>query len=203
MRATLVVLLLLLGQSATEVNANGESLLSAGRYDEALRVFRSAAAARPQSATAHFNQALAMAGLRRTAKLAGPRPSQKSVLDVVEVALKLDPGLRSRAEAELPAVRTTFRGQRLLGRTPAKNADEILQALTWRSRNGERLQFLAGGAVRYCRCRELETPPPPPGGQWEIDGAHVTVTFGAARYDGALGDDGVLILGRMGRLFAW
>ncbi len=194
---------LLLCQSGAELDATAEALLARGEYGEALRVLRRAAELSPRRATVFFNQALAMAGLRREAKRTGARPSKKSVLDAAEQALKLDPGLKTRAEAELPAVSNTLRGQRLLGRTPKKNAAEILQALTWRSRDGDRLQFLPGGALRHCRCREFDEPPPAPTGQWSVQGDRVTVTLPTATHEGQLGDDGVLTLGRMGRLFSW
>lgn len=201
MLAPLTVVLLLLGQSGADLNATGEALLARGQYRDALRVFRRAAELNPRYAAAVFNQALAMAGVRRES---GPqaKPSKKSVLDVVEQALKLDPKLAARA-AELPAVNTTYRGQRLLGRTPAKNTADIVQALTWRSRDGDRLQFLPGGAVRHCRCRAFEQSPPPPTGQWTVDGDRVTVVLAGVKHEGVLAEDGVLTLGRIGRLFSW
>lgn len=201
MTASLAIVCLLLGQGGKELTAEGEALLGEGRYAEALRVFRRAAELSPRSAMAFYNQALAMAGLRRSAKPAGPRPSPKSVLDVAEVALKLDPGLKSRAEADLPSVRKTFRGQRLLGRTPKNGAAAILQAITWRSRANERLEFAPDGTVRLCRCYDFEAAPP--AGQWKVEKNRVFVTVGATTHEGELGEDGVLSLGRLGRFFDW
>src|SRR4029079_12245523 len=114
MLAALATALTLSTSPALDLNTKGESLVKQGDYRRALAVFRQAAEADPRSATAFFNQALALAALRRQP---GRAPSKKDVCDAAEVALQLDPKLRARAEQELPAVRTTLRGQRLLGRT--------------------------------------------------------------------------------------
>lgn len=192
-----------LTQSGAELNAKGEALLASGQFREAQRLFRRASQTSPRLSVSYFNEALALAGLRRTIEPPRPRPSKKSVLDVAEVALRLDPTLRGRAEAELPSVRTTFRGQRALGRRPEQEAAMILQAIVWRSRGAERLDFLPDGQVRYCRCRDLPEPPPPPEGSWSVDGNRITITFGTRTHEGTLGADGVLSLGQLGRFFDW
>ncbi len=145
--------------------------------------------------------ALALADLRHTPNVR-VRPSKKDVLDAVEVAAQLDPKLRQRAQ-ELPAVRTTFRGQRLLGRTIEHDTAAILQGITWRSRSDERLDFLSDGTVRYWNHPELTDRVPRPSGRWAVVGGHVSVAFGSKSFDGEIGSDGVLSLAGWGRFFDW
>lgn len=203
MIAAVALLTMVLAQSGAELNAQGEALMERGQYREALSVFRKAADANPRLAAAFYNQALAMAAIRRTVNPARPHPTKKAVLDAAEAAFKLDAKLRARAEVELPALTTTFRGQLLLGRTVEKDAAQALQGIVWRSRGGELIDFLADGSLRTCRCRDLPQPLPPPNGKWSVDGNRVTVTRGSDSVDGVLGSDGVLTLGRMGRFFSW
>jgi hypothetical protein len=203
MLAAITVVTMVLTQSGAELNAQGETLLARGQFRDALLLFRQAAEANPRLATAFYNQALAMAGIRGSTQPALTHPTKKAVLDAAEVALKLDPRLRARAEAELPPMTTTFRGQRLLGRTLQKDTATILQGISWRSSAGERIAFLADGSLHYCKCRELPQPLPPANGKWSVEENRVTVAIGSDAHEGALGSDGVLTLGRMGRFFSW
>jgi tetratricopeptide (TPR) repeat protein len=195
MSAALLVASLLCAGPGTELNAKGEALVKQGQYREALSLFRKAAEADPRLAAAFYNQALAMAGLRRAP---GQRvqPSKKDVLDAVEQAIALDPKMRARAEQDFSSVRTTFRGQRLIGRTLEKDSAAILQAIAWHSRAAETLTFGADGAVRYVR----DLVPRP--GRWTVQGRQVTVTIGKT-YQGQIDDEGVLTLEGLGRFFDW
>jgi hypothetical protein len=180
----------------TDLNARGEDLLKNGHSREALRLFKQASEADPRSAPSFFNQALALASLRKQ-PAARPQPTKKDVLDAAEAALQLDPKLRERAEQELPAVRTTFRGQRLLGRTIEKDAAKILEGIMWHSRSGERIEFAADGSARFLR--DISVHP----ARWTIDAGHVTLEVNGRRYDGRLDTDGVLTFEGLGRFFDW
>ncbi|MFT3837343.1 MAG: hypothetical protein QM723_10150 [Myxococcaceae bacterium] len=165
-------------------------------------MFSAAPAANPKSAEAFYNQALALAHSRADPANRRP-PSKKAVLDVAEEALRLDPGLRERAERELPAVRNTFRGQTLLGRTIEKDTALMVRGIVWRSRGGTRLDFLADGTVRYWTQPEALMRPPAPSGHWSVQNGRLTLVLGATAHEGGLDHDGVLTLGGLGRFYDW
>lgn len=194
MLAALATALTLSASPALDLNAKGESLVKQGDYRRALVVFRQAAESDPHLAAAFYNQALALAALRRQP---GHAPTKKDVLDAAEVALQLDPKLRERAEQELPAVRTTLRGQRLLGRTAEKDLAAIVRSIPWRSRAGERLELLPDGTLRFWR-GSLQQP-----GKWRAEGAHLTLELYGRQYGGGLDGDGVLTVEGLGRFFDW
>lgn len=187
---------------AVDLNAKGEALAERGDLIGALVTFRHAAEANPRSAEAFYNQALTLAHLR-----AQPwnrrQPSKKSVLDAADQALRLDPALRERAERELPAVRTTFRGQTLLGRTVEKDTAIIVQGIVWRSRSGVRLDFLADGTIRYWTQPESLQRAPAPIGHWSVQGGRLTLVLGGTAHEGGLDHDGVLSLDGLGRFYDW
>jgi tetratricopeptide (TPR) repeat protein len=194
MLTALVATLALAASPARELNAQGEALVKQGDYKKALTLFRQATEADPRFAAAFYNQALALAALRRQ-----PRggPTKKDVLDAAESALALDPKLRERAEQELPAVRTTWRGQRLLGRSADKDLAAIVRSIPWRSRAAERLELLADGAARLWR----SSAPVP--GRWHVEGARLTLELNSRQYGGRLDSDGVLTIEGLGRFFDW
>jgi hypothetical protein len=196
MIASMVAVVLCAGPAAL-LNAQGEEALKAGRSREALALFRKAAEADPRLAPAFYNEALAMASLRRQYTLHW-QPTKKDVLDAAEVALQLDPKMRERAEKELPAVRTTFRGQRLLGRSIERDAPAILEAIAWHSRAGERLAFAKDGTVSYSRGEPMQ-----PVGKWSADGARITLKVSSHTYSGTLDTEGVLTIDGLGRFFDW
>jgi hypothetical protein len=181
---------------SVDLNARGEDLLKNGRSREALKLFKQASEADPRSAPSFFNQALALASLRKQ-PAAHPQPSKKDVLDAAEAALQLDPKMRERAEQELPAVRTTFRGQKLLGRTVEKDALKILEGIVWHSRSGERIEFIADGSARFLR--DITVRP----ARWTADGPRVILEVGGRKYEGRLDTDGVLTFEVLGRFFDW
>ena len=193
---------ILLVDPAAELNVRGEALLQHGELSEALAAFRKATEENPRFARAYYNEALTLARLRAqpTTRV---RPSKKSVLDAAERALQLDPKLREHMEQDLPAVRTTFRGQRLLGRTVEKDSAAIAQGIVWRSRSGTRLDFLADGTVRYWIQPEWFGRPPTPTGHWSVQGAHLTLVLAGRTHEGGIDGDGVLQLEGLGRFYDW
>jgi tetratricopeptide (TPR) repeat protein len=192
---------ILLADPATELNAQGETLAQHGDLNEALKAFRKAIEANPHFARGYYNEALALAHLRSLPS--NRRPSKKSVLDAAEQAIHLDPKLREEAAQELPAVRTTFRGQKLLGRTIEKDTAAIAQGIVWRSRSGLRLDFLADGTVRFWTQPEWSARPPAPTGHWSVQGDRLTLVLSGKAHDGGLDSDGVLKLEGLGRFYDW
>jgi tetratricopeptide (TPR) repeat protein len=191
----LLVASLVLADSGMELNAKADALYQRGDYREALKLYRKAADANPRLAAAFYNQALTLAALRRTSRV---QPSKKDVLDAVETAVQLDPKLRERAEHDFLSVRTTIRGQRLLGRNVEKDTEAILKSINWHSRNGEHLAFAGDGTLRYWR-----DPAALPSGKWSIDGKRVSATLGKRTYEGSIDSEGVLTLDGLGRFFDW
>lgn len=124
-------------QSARALNTEGFRLYQAGKYPEALEKFEAAAQADPKLALAHYNVAATLGVLRKQGQICPYSAHRETILERLNTAVKLDPRRLTRAkeDADLDPIRDTVGWQRLLGRSPAKQADvpEILRRVTWYS----------------------------------------------------------------------
>ncbi|PTL85432.1 tetratricopeptide repeat protein [Vitiosangium sp. GDMCC 1.1324] len=124
-------------QSARALNTEGFRLYQAGKYPEALEKFEAAAQADPKLALAHYNAAATLGVLRKKGEICQYSAHRETILERLNTAVRLDPRRLARAkeDADLDPIRDTVGWQRLLGRSPAKQADvpEILRRVTWYS----------------------------------------------------------------------
>src|SRR5690242_15593034 len=122
-------------QSARALNTEGFRLYQAGKYPEALEKFEAAARADPKFALAHYNVAATLGVLRKKGEICQYSAHRQTILERLNTAVQLDPRRLARAkeDADLDPIRDTVGWQRLLGRSPAKQADvpELLRQVTW------------------------------------------------------------------------
>lgn len=124
-------------QSARALNTEGFHLYQAGKYPEALEKFEAASRADPKLALAHYNVAATLGVLRKQGHICEYSAHRQTILERLNTAVRLDPRRLTRAkeDADLDPIRDTVGWQRLLGRSPAKQADvpELLRRVTWYS----------------------------------------------------------------------
>jgi hypothetical protein len=123
--------------SARDLNAQGYDLYKAGKYPEALALFKRSVAADPDYALAHYNLACTLGVLRKRGGEAICRyDAYKSViLDHLEAAVRLDPDtlMKVSGDPDLDPVRDTFRYLRIVGVSPddEDGIRTILVHVTW------------------------------------------------------------------------
>jgi len=124
-----------LAQSARALNTEGFRLYQAGKYPEALEKFEAAAQADPRFALAHYNVAATLGVLRKRGEICAYSAHRQTILERLNTAVRLDPRRLARAkeDTDLDPIRDTVGWQRLLGLSPARQADipEILRRVTW------------------------------------------------------------------------
>lgn len=122
-------------QSARALNTEGFRLYQAGKYPEALEKFEAAAQADPKLALAHYNVAATLGVLRKQGQICQHSAFRETILERLNTAIRLDPRRLARAkeDADLDPIRDTLGWQRLLGRSPTRQADvpELLRRITW------------------------------------------------------------------------
>jgi hypothetical protein len=152
------------------------------------------------------------AQLGRLRAAEGPCPHDAymgSVLDLLEKAMRKDPGARDRAIADrsFDSVHGAFRWQRLLGRTPEKDAREILIAVAWFGPSpgafgpSAGLKFEADGKVTWWTAQPSADGVKriSKGGTWSVAGNKVSVVVNGKAYPGILHPDGSLTFPTLGR----
>ncbi len=123
--------------SARDLNTEGYELYKAGKYPEALALFKRSVAADPDYALAHYNLACTLGVLRKRGPEAICRYDayKSAILDHLEAALRLDPDTLTKVsgDPDLDPVRDTFRYLRIVGVSPDDEDDirTILVHVTW------------------------------------------------------------------------
>lgn len=215
-------LLLLLGlalatpspaQSARALNTEGFRLYQAGKYPEALEKFEAAARADPKLALAHYNVAATLGVLRKKGEICQYSAHRETILERLNTAVRLDPRrlARAREDADLDPIRDTVGWQRLLGRSPAKQADvpEILRQVTWYSPGegvyGSTRKLTFPDGQRVVLWRRIVDDDANPGrteevtGTYTLQGRTLTLTFpGKKPLRGKMTPRGVLEIEEMG-----
>ncbi|TSC20381.1 hypothetical protein FOF48_35520 [Corallococcus sp. Z5C101001] len=192
--------------SGRALNTQGFRLYQAGRYPEALEKFQAAAQAAPDYALAHYNAAATLGLLRKQGKVCEYSAYRDTIVELLSTAVRLDARRLQRAkdDRDLDVIRDTLGWQRLLGRTPRKEADvpALLRAVSWYGPGvgvhgtTRALKFLDGGRVELWR-REVDDAGTPlesrTPGTYTVRGRAVEVTLpGAGAITGALGETGTL-----------
>jgi tetratricopeptide (TPR) repeat protein len=201
-------------QSARALNTEGFRLYQAGKYPEALEKFEAAAKADPKLALAHYNVAATLGVLRKQGLICQYDAYRETILERLNTAVKLDPKRLARAkeDADLDPIRDTVGWQRLLGRSPEKQADvpELLRRVSWYS-PGEgvygstrKLTFPDGKRVVLSR-RVIEDEKNPnrteeETGTYKVKGRTITLNFpGKKPLAGTMTPRGVLEFEELGR----
>ena len=200
-------------QSARALNTEGFRLYQSGRYPEALEKFEAAARADPTFALAHYNVAATLGVLRKKGQVCAYSAHRTTILERLNTAVRLDPRRLARAkeDADLDPIRDTVGWQRLLGLSPAKQADvpELLRRVTWYS-PGEgvygstrRLTFAEGTRVvlwrRVINDEANPTRTEEVTGSYTVNGRTLTLTFPGKRpLQGRMTARGVLELAEWG-----
>lgn len=121
--------------SGQALNTQGFRLYQAGRYPEALEKFQEAARASPDYALAHYNVAATLGVLRKQGRVCEYSAHRDVIVEKLATAVRLDARrlTRAKADADLDVIRDTLGWQRLLGRTPEREADvpALLRAVSW------------------------------------------------------------------------
>ncbi len=200
-------------QSARTLNTEGFRLYQAGKYPEALEKFEAAAQADPKLALAHYNVAATLGVLRKQGQICQYSAHRETILERLNTAVRLDPRRLARAkqDADLDPIRDTVGWQRLLGRSPEKQAHvpELLRRVSWFS-PGEgvygstrKLTFPDGQRVVLWR-RVIEDEKDPSRteevtGKYSVKGRTITLTFpGKKPLQGKMTTRGVLEFEELG-----
>jgi tetratricopeptide (TPR) repeat protein len=201
--------------SGRALNTEGFRLYQAGRYHEALKKFRAASQADPKLALAHYNVAATLGVLRKRGLACEEEAYRETIVQYLLRAVELDPRrlARAQADADLDVIRDTLGWQRLLGRSPEREADVpvLLQKVTWSSLTAGaldsrrtltfpdarhvvlRLEGLEQEGERDVRRQREEH------GTYTLQGRTVTLTFPQqGRVEGTLTERGALQLGTLG-----
>ncbi|QQR41541.1 tetratricopeptide repeat protein [Myxococcus xanthus] len=140
MHPALPLLLLALTGAASTPNARGLNtqgfrLYQAGRYPEALERFQASARESPDYALAHYNLAATLGMLRKQGKVCEYSAHRDVIVEHLTLAVKLDARRLTRAkeDADFTPIRDTLGWQKLLGRSPAREADVpvLLREVSW------------------------------------------------------------------------
>jgi tetratricopeptide (TPR) repeat protein len=200
-------------QSARALNTEGFRLYQAGKYPEALEKFEAAAQADPKLALAHYNVAATLGVLRKQGQICQHDAYRETILERLNTAVRLDPKRLARAkeDADLDPIRDTVGWQKLLGRSPEKQAHvpELLRKVSWFS-PGEgvygstrKLTFPDGQRVVLSR-RVIEDEKDPSRteevtGKYTVKGRAITLTFpGKKPLQGKMTTRGVLEFEELG-----
>ncbi|MCY1077737.1 tetratricopeptide repeat protein [Archangium lansingense] len=185
---TLVLAAPSFAQSARALNTEGFRLYQAGKYPEALEKFEAAAQADPKFALAQYNVAATLGVLRKQGQICPYSAHRQTILERLNTAIQLDPRRLARAkeDADLDPIRDTLGWQKLLGRSPTRQADvpELLRRITWFS-PGEgvygstrKLSFSEGKrVVLWRRIIEDPTRTEEQAGTYTVKGRTITLTF--------------------------
>ncbi|WP_171818244.1 tetratricopeptide repeat protein [Pyxidicoccus fallax] len=121
--------------SAKARNTEGFRLYQAGRYPEALEKFQEAAREAPDYALARYNVAATLGVLRKQGKVCEYSAHRDVIVEHLTQSVKLDARrlARARVDRDLDPIRDTLGWQRLLGRSPEREADvpHLLRAVSW------------------------------------------------------------------------
>ena len=121
--------------SGQALNTQGFRLYQSGNYAGALEKFQAAAQATPDYALAHYNVAATLGVLRKQGKVCEYSAHRDAIVEKLTTAVRLDARRlkRARADRDLDVIRDTLGWQKLLGRTPANEADvpALLRAVSW------------------------------------------------------------------------
>jgi hypothetical protein len=192
--------------SGKALNTEGFRLYQSGRYPEALEKFQAAARASPDYALAHYNVAATLGVLRKQGKVCDANAYRSTIVEELTTAVGLDARRleRARADKDLDVIRDTLGWQRLLGRTPEKEAHvpTLLRDVSWYGPGvgvygtTRALKFQDGGRVELWR-RDIDDNGTPKEsrtrGTYTVKGRAVTVKLPkAAPLTGTLDADGVL-----------
>ncbi|WNG58419.1 tetratricopeptide repeat protein [Archangium gephyra] len=174
--------------SARALNTEGFRLYQGGKYPEALEKFEAAAQADPKLALAHYNVAATLGVLRKQGQICPYSAHRQTILERLNTSIQLDPRRLARAkeDADLDPIRDTLGWQKLLGRSPSRQADvpELLRRVTWYS-PGEgvygstrKLTFSEGKrVVLWRRIIEDPTRTEEKTGTYTVKGRTITLTF--------------------------
>ncbi|NOK22440.1 tetratricopeptide repeat protein [Corallococcus carmarthensis] len=192
--------------SGRALNTQGFRLYQSGRYPEALEKFQAAAQATPDYALAHYNAAATLGVLRKQGKVCEYSAHRDVILEKLTTAVRLDARRlqRAKTDRDLDGIRDTLGWQKLLGRTPQKEADvpALLRTVSWYGPGvgvygtTRALKFQDGGRVELWKRdvddsgtpHESRTP-----GTYTVRGRTVEVKLpGAAPVTGTLSEAGAL-----------
>ncbi|WP_223646400.1 tetratricopeptide repeat protein [Corallococcus sp. EGB] len=192
--------------SGRALNTQGFRLYQSGRYGQALEKFQEAARATPDYALAHYNAAATLGVLRKQGKVCEYGAHRDVIVEKLATAVRLDPRRLQRAkdDRDLDVIRDTLGWQKLLGRTPEKEADvpALLRAVSWYGPGvgvygtTRTLKFQDAGRVELWKkdvdasgsAHESRTP-----GTYTVRGRTVEVKLpGSAPVTGTLGAGGAL-----------
>ncbi|MFE8598132.1 hypothetical protein [Archangium violaceum] len=174
--------------SARALNTEGFRLYQDGKYPEALEKFEASAQADPKLALAHYNVAATLGVLRKQGQICPYSAHRQTILERLNTSIQLDPRRLARAkeDADLDPIRDTLGWQKLLGRSPSRQADvpELLRRVTWFS-PGEgvygstrKLTFPDGKrVVLWRRIIEDPTRTEEKTGTYTVKGRTITLTF--------------------------
>jgi len=121
--------------TAKALNTEGFRLYQAGHYPEALEKFQEAARQAPDYALARYNVAATLGRLRKQGKVCEYSAHRDVIVEHLTQAVKLDARrlARAKVDRDLDPIRDTLGWQRLLGRSPERDADVslLLPAVSW------------------------------------------------------------------------
>jgi tetratricopeptide (TPR) repeat protein len=121
--------------AAKALNTEGFRLYQAGRYPEALEKFQEAARQAPDYALARYNVAATLGLLRKQGKVCEYSAHRDVIVEHLTWSVKLDARrlARAKVDRDFDAIRDTLGWQRLLGRTPEREADvpRLLRSVSW------------------------------------------------------------------------
>jgi tetratricopeptide (TPR) repeat protein len=121
--------------SAKTLNTEGFRLYQAGRYPEALEKFQEAVREAPDHALARYNVAATLGLLRKQGKVCQFSAHRDVIVEHLTQAVKLDARRldRAKVDRDLDPIRDTLGWQRLLGRSPEREADvpSLLRGVSW------------------------------------------------------------------------
>ncbi|QSQ25736.1 tetratricopeptide repeat protein [Pyxidicoccus parkwayensis] len=198
--------------AARTLNTEGFRLYQAGRYPEALEKFQEAARQAPDYALARYNVAATLGLLRKQGKVCEYSAHRDVIVEHLTQAVKLDARrlARAKVDRDFDSIRDTLGWQRLLGRTPEREADvpALLSAVSWFGPamgihgSTQGLRFKAGGKVSLwtkevgedgtSRLREVP-------GTWSVHGRQVELRLkGRASLVGTLNGTGALTFPELG-----
>ncbi|WP_205520373.1 tetratricopeptide repeat protein [Pyxidicoccus caerfyrddinensis] len=192
--------------AARTLNTEGYRLYQAGRYPEALEKFQEAAREAPDYALARYNVAATLGLLRKQGKVCEYSAHRDVIVEHLTQAVKLDARrlARAKVDRDFDAIRDTLGWQRLLGRTPEREADvpRLLTAVSWFGPGvgvygtTQGLRFQANGRAVLWTKQVGDDGKPRPGevpGTYVVRGRQVELRLkGRAPLVGTLTDKGAL-----------
>jgi tetratricopeptide (TPR) repeat protein len=198
--------------AARTLNTEGFRLYQAGRYPEALEKFQEAARQAPDYALARYNVAATLGLLRKQGKVCEYSAHRDVIVEHLTQAVKLDARrlARAKVDRDFDTIRDTLGWQRLLGRTPEREADvpALLPAVSWFGPgvgvygSTQGLRFKPGGKAALWTKEVGDDGKPRLGevpGTWAVHGRQVELRLkGRAPLTGTLTDTGALTFPELG-----